>query len=354
MSAIIYERNVQTDPTAGLSLKSTRDPNLEQTRYLFCPGQFLDPERVNQLDYIRDAGGGEEVEAHTLRRTKGKFIPRAWLTPLEIWADPMPAELIGEGLERDTVVIAANANYAAPPTNGVTARPGFFVGKSLKHVKYYPGDEIKSILNASNSRGHRGIVEITSLLGHEWYADPAETKPGAAQLLNADFFPRLPPIQLKGLQEMIEKAADRSDLHNRVGREMQQSCTLFKRWAETVLAAEHVLLRQRVSSNGQHVYTYSPLGRTLLEQLDMKPQDSLFESGMSSGIDMDQMKQLAATFSGNQITPEMIGQIAGVIAQQFMAAQKANPASEDASVMGSAPEETAKPSPPPDKKEKAK
>jgi hypothetical protein len=308
-SRIIYE-----DPTRGLDLVSTRDPGLEKTRYLFTAGQFLDPDRVFQLDYLRDAGGGEEVEANCLRRTQKGFIPRAHLTPLEVWSQALPAELLPEGAE--TVVISSNQPTA--PRGGISSRPSFLLGKPLQRIKFYPGDEIGSITRANTGKG---IVEVIELFGQGWYEDEQKGTPGIPQVLNLDFFPVVAPPELRKLRERIEKVSERSDLHQNVAKDMLTSCAQFERWAQARLAAEHVLLRQRVSH--QHTYTYSPIAYELLRQLEMKPQDQIIE-GMSGGINTEQLAEIIKASGGQSgLTPEQFTQIVSSVTQSLLAAQSA-------------------------------
>lgn len=314
MSAVLQ----QVDPTRGHNLVSARSQNREMTRYLFTPGQFLDPNRLFQLEHLRLSGGGEEVQSHCLRRSVGGFIQRGHLTPMEVWAEPMPPVLIGEGLENETVRIEGPATAEMM---GMSARrPGALagVGAAMVHVKFYPGDEIHSVLRANENKG---IIEVKTLAGQPWYADEQETKPGVAQILNAQFFPVLPPPTLRGLREMIEARQDVSEVHSSVAREMLSACDQFLRWAETMLAVEHELLRTRRSH--QHTYTYSPLGRELLKQLEMKPQDSILEQA-TSGINADQLREILGNINvGQQFDPSTIGAIAGEVARQFLAAQAA-------------------------------
>jgi hypothetical protein len=314
----------QTDPTRGMSLVSTISSNREATRYLFTPGQFLDPERVAQLEHIAQAGGGEEVEAHTLRRTKGKFIPRAFLTPMEIWPDSISPELLSEGAEGVVQIVDSmtpeNLELDRPK------RPGQLIGRGLVHHKYYPGDEVGAVLRGVNSHGPRGIIEVKSLMGQKWYLDEAETIPGAAQMLNHDFFPIPPPIELSAVREAIDKGATRSDIHRTVANELQTSCDLFERWARARLAAEHGLLRERKTH--QYVHSYTPLACELLRQLEMKPQDNILE-GMSSGLTAEQLRDILGSVGAQQqsITPEIIGTITAQVVQAILAAQEAGRAS---------------------------
>src|SRR5688572_12493171 len=93
------------DPTQGHNLVSNRSQTLEQTRYLIFMGNVLDPDRQFQSEHLRDTAGGEEVQAHCLRRSIGGFIEKARLTPMEVWAEAIPPVLLGEGIEHDTVRI---------------------------------------------------------------------------------------------------------------------------------------------------------------------------------------------------------------------------------------------------------
>lgn len=305
----------QTDPTRGMSLVSNVNPDREASRYLFTAGQFLDPERVFQMEHIRDAGGGEEVQTHCFRRTPGGFLPRARLTPMEVWVDHLPAALIGEGLESETVHIAGPMTAQTLGMN----RPGMLLGKPLSNVKFYPGDELGAVLRANQGKG---IVEVKALKGAGWYEDEAETRPGVPQILNRDFCPGVPPPTLNGLREAIDKASSRSTLHAAVARDKFVSCDQFERWAQTVLAVEHTLLRQRISH--QHTYIYSPIARELLRQLEMQPQDNIMEQASIGGMSAEQFGQVMAKFApqgGGGLTAEAVAMIAGQVARQILLAQ---------------------------------
>lgn len=310
---LIYE-NV-ADPTQGMSLVSNRAQNLETVRYLFTPGQYLDPDRVFQLEHLSRFGGGEEVQTHCFRRTPGGFLPRAFLTPMETWGEPLPRELVGEGAEISSVHIAG-VGVAAPPTVGGHSS---LYAKPLNYVKFYPGEEVGSVLRANEGKG---IVEIKALMGKLWYEDAGERKPGEPQRLNRDFFPAR-PIELSKLRKLIEAGAGRSELHAAVARDMLTGCDQFRRWAETFVALEHGQLRERKSH--QHVYRYSPVGRELLRQLEIQPQDSVLDNMTPGGMSAEQFAEVLSRFNGQgggMVSPEMIGRIAGEVMRQMMAAQQ--------------------------------
>lgn len=306
-----------TDPTRGFNLVSAVSENREQTRYLICFLDLLDPNRKYEVEHLRYSAGGEEVQAHCLRRSINGFIEKGRLAPMETWAEAMPSVLIGEGAERDTVRVAGP--MGAENLGFSNRRPGAMagVGAPLVHVKFYPGDELQSVLRAN---GDKGIAEVKALAGMSWYNGELETEPGVPQILNADFFPTV-PVELSKCREMIDKAASRSDLHRKVALDYTASWHQSERYAQARLAAEHTLLRQRTSKNGQHTYTYSPIARELLKQLGMKPQDNILDN--MGGINAEQLQAIVSSVSGGQqqIDPALIGQIAGEVARQFLAAQ---------------------------------
>lgn len=314
MSAVIQ----QLDPTRGMSLVSNVNPDREMPRYLFFPGQVLDPERVFSTEHLREAGGGEEVQSRCLRRTVGGLVPRGRLTPMEVWTEGLPSVLIGEGLEAETVHIKGPAS---PELLGMTPRPGRLLGQSLTHVKFYPGSDIVPVLRANQGKG---LVEIKSLKGVPWYVDEAETVPGVPQRLNQTLFPSTLPPTLRELREGISKAAEgKLDIVQQVATEMLAACDQFERWAQAMLSVEHTLLRQRVSH--LHTYTYSPLGRELLRQLEVQPQDNILE-GFGGGLNAAQLEEILSRFGGaSAINPALIGQIAGAVVQQMMAQTSPDP-----------------------------
>lgn len=305
-----------TDPTRGFNLVSAVSENREQTRYLIFFLDILDPNRKYEIEHLRYSAGGEEVQAHCLRRSINGFVEKGRLAPMETWAEAMPSVLIGEGAERDTVRVAGPMD--AGNLGFSNRRPGAMagVGVPLVHHKFYPGEEIQSVLRANSEKG---ITEVKALAGTPWYKDELETEPGVPQILNADFFPTV-PVELSKCREMIDKAAGRSELHRRVALDYTASWNQSERYAQARLAAEHTLLRQRTSKNGQHTYTYSPVARELLKQLEMKPQDNILDN--MGGISAEQLERIVGSVGGGgQMNQQFIGQIVGEVTRQILAAQ---------------------------------
>ena len=300
-------QQLHQDPTAGLELVSALGRQREATRYLFRAINSLDPDRILECEYMQPYGGGEEVSTNCFRRTLHGFVPRAFITPLEVWVRSYPVEHLAEGMEDNVVRIAqvidkASLELKSAPT-GAAAFPGMLNARQNVQVKFFPGEDLPIILRA---HGAMGVVEVKALAGQDWYVG---VEPGVAQQLNNDFFPTR-PIKLKAIRELIEKGSSLSPVHKAVAEDMHKSCNVSERWAQTILAEAHMKLRLRQSH--QHVYAYSNVERSLLEQLDMQPQDIENTDAMSRIAEM-----LASRGDGNTVTPELIGQIAAAVAGEF-------------------------------------
>lgn len=298
------------DPTQGLSLISDRGPERAETQYLFQGGNLLDPERIRQLDYLR--GGGDEIATSCLRRTTNGFIPRARLTPLEKWRMSVPACHLPDGALDNTVRIVTamtpenlGMKDAGPPTAGSRN----LYGKDNKGLETFPGDEINGILQVN---GDRGVVKVDALRGFGWWEDKEETRPGAAQFLNADFFPGTVPVQLAGVEELINKSAGKSELHRKVAADMLRSCATFRSYAQVELATIHALLRERISGPGGMAYRYAGVHRSYLEQLEMQPQDVENSDAM-----MRIMAKFAEQGGGQGATPELVASIAAAVVREL-------------------------------------
>lgn len=295
-----------TDPTQGLSIVSSVGSQRGLTRYLFRAINSIDPDRILQCDWMQSFGGGDEINTNCLRRTLHGYVPRAWATPLEIWVKSYPVELLAEGAEDMAVRLDSTMSPDSLELNN--SRPAFLgTYKPPVMVRFYPGDELPGIIDAA---GSRGLVELDTLMGQEWYDDKGN--PGVVQQVNQDFFPQR-PIKLKAIRELIEKGAGLSPLHAAVAPKMRQSCDVSERWAQGVLARANLEMRrsQQARPGVDWVYEYSGVERSLLEQLDMQPQD------VNNTEVMSRMYDAVAAKGGETLTPEMIAQIAGAVAREF-------------------------------------
>lgn len=302
------------DPTYGLEIVSAANPSRAETRYLFTALNALDPDHILQRDWMTqwDSEGGEEIETNCFRRTLHGFLPRATLIPLEVWTRSYPIQFLSEGAEDNVVKVVQSIT---PESMELQAKPQgitSMLAQPNQHVKFYPGEEMPTILRNNEVKG---IVQIEALQNQEWYK--TDGSPGVAQILNNDFFPSR-PTQLSKIEELIDKTSGRSELHRAVGRRMKISCQIGRRWAETTLGAKHVLLRTTNSQN--FAYTYTGVERSLLAQLEMQPQDVQNSDAMLRI--MDRLTEAQSQNGGNVAgaSPELIAQIAGAVAREFAAA----------------------------------
>lgn len=242
---------------------NSRDINPELTRYVFFPGDILSTRRKQEtrdvqgvgLPLFLTRGGGDEHGSPCLLRTKG-YLPRALITPVEIAAFWMPVELVAAGA----------TTFAGPPTQG----RGF--GSTLVGERRLPGDAIYNILTSSqNDQGmRRGAVELTALMG--WKYEDTRT-------IQSLFFPRYPalPVTLREIEDQIRVVDPTSDDVAHVQEDMLRSCEEFRQWAISKIQMENALVKLGTVGEG-FTYSYTDLGRGLMEQLEITPQDQQFQA----------------------------------------------------------------------------
>lgn len=298
---------VLNDPTQGLEIIDQRGEGVEATRYAFLGMDVLDPDR-KEVEHLRR--GGEEVSSHCLRRTPN-FVPRCFITPVEIWVEHMPLELVPEGI-RSVEVKDASLEVVSGGSRSVIQN--ILRGKPLRSIRTYPGDEMSDIVSTYQKVG---ILELEALRGKEWDS-------GDAQRLQEEFFPSSwpLPIALRAVEERIREAYN---AHPAVAEDMLRGCGQSRRWAQARLQAEHVLLDTRVRH--EWTYTYSPIARSLLAQMEMTPRDQGFETLMAQSN-----MQLAQTLANAQVANGGnnldINALATAIASAIVAAQSAGKTAE--------------------------
>lgn len=289
---------IVSDPTRGLELVDGKGEGVEATRYVFLGLDVLDPDR-REVEHLRR--GGEEVTSHCLRRTPN-FVPRCFITPVEIWVEHMPLELVPEGIRS---VEVKDASLTAVPGNVIQ---NMLRGKPLRSIRTYPGEELSDVIGTYQKVG---ILELEALRGVEWDS-------GEAQRLQEEFFPSDWPVPT-ALRLVEEQIKDRHSVHPRVADDALRSTAQSRRWAQARLQAEHVLLDTR--TRHEWTYTYSPIARSLLAQLEMTPRDQGWETMMAqSNI---QLAQTIANAQGGNGALD-INALATAIATAIVAAQTAN------------------------------
>jgi hypothetical protein len=252
-----YFNNTIIDPSAGLELIDGKGEGIEATRYVFGALDVLDPDRRDQVERLRR--GGEEVSSHCLRRSPN-FVPRCTITPVEVWIEQMPLELVPDGVRS---VEVKDASLEIVSSGNVIHN--ILRGKPLRSIRTYPGEELGGIVSPV------GIMELTALLGVEWES-------GEAQRIQHEFFPADWPLPTP-LRLIDERVAERFNAHPGVATDMRRSIAQSRRWAQARLQAEHVLLD--TGTRHEHTYTYSPIARHLCEQLEVTPRDQGWETMMA-------------------------------------------------------------------------
>lgn len=262
---MLAEREIQNmfhDPTLGLEIIDRQGEGIEATRHVFLGMDVLDPER-REVEHLRR--GGEEVSSHCLRRTPN-FVPRCFITPVEMWVEHMALERVPDGVRS----VEIKDSSLELPTGGDsrTVIHNMLRGKPLRSIRTYPGEELSDIIGTYQKVG---IVELEALKGVEWES-------GEAQRLQNEFFPANWPLPV-ALRLVEERIRDAYNAHPKVAEDMLRGCAQSRRWAQARLQAEHVLLDTR--TRHEWTYTYSPIARSLLAQLEMTPRDQGWETMMA-------------------------------------------------------------------------
>lgn len=239
----------------------------DATRWLFFPGDVLQPRRKRELremtgfgirtpdgaDFPLYSGGGEEINSVCLLRTKG-VLPRAMFTPLEMAAVWTPQDLIPEGTQTFRGFATPNARWA----------------EVLPGIKTYPGEAIAAILTAArNDQGNsKGAVELEALRQVTW----DELTREGLQYLFFPTWPKLPPT-LRELEALIQTGRNATSFRDLqlIGDEMLSACDQFRLWAMERIKCEETLVAVGTTEDGW-TYRLSDVGEQLMRQLEITPQ----------------------------------------------------------------------------------
>ncbi len=306
MNELVVQAPLYTDDNAELSMIADDASGipLEATRYIFSPGDYLDPARKDQLPHLR-RGGEELLSNPCLRRTTNRFLPRCAITPLEFWGE----ELAWDLFPKEGVSVRAPIKLRGVVKQESAGR----LFPELFFYPHYPGELIRDAIDAGNES--RGIAEITWLRNVDW-----ET--GEAQAIQNTIFPAdwLLPRELRLVEERINKAADEntSSIKDICG-EMLDACDKFRRYGLSVIGRENTQIAQRVAHI--HVYSYSPKCRSFAEQLEVK-----LTASTSDTIGAEVVKALAE--AGNRPLDERSIQVISVAVAEAVKQALAQPRSE--------------------------
>ncbi len=281
----------------------TGPQNIEQTRFVFFPGNVIAEDRSRELmELERYRIGGIEVDSPTLCAVPGweNFVARCRITPVLTYGDPLPRQLMAEG-ERAVVLDRAPApalpdtatayisggSVAAPVINGVQVCVG---------VRAYPGEHIPFITE-QGFQSRRGVYELASL-----FRVKMEWEEFAASGIQEEFFPNLHalPKTLREVEATIQSVqARKHGLEREIAGEMLQSCGIFRLWATQHLDKIDQAVQAGRNDAG-FAHTYSSLDLVLLEQLERERVDQHLRNQASSQMTMAQAMQMMAENNAKQ------------------------------------------------------
>lgn len=256
----------------GLEIQRPDEVRLEATRYLFLGLDVITPAR--KKDRPQTKRGGDEIDTRCLKRTAG-FLPRAFITPLEPWAEWMPKEYLPEGARAIKNPISSGLANA----QGGAGFNGVYAQRQNLGILHYPGEDIVFI-TLIPAETNKGIVEIKKLVDVDWeYEKGGRLVPGDAQKANQLFFPDDQPLSptLRGLRKRVEEVRFRvqdPDIRD-IADDMLEGMDMSYNWAVSTIDRENTQLKRAQAH--QWTYVYSPQVRLLMDQLEMKPQDNAFQ-----------------------------------------------------------------------------
>jgi len=253
-----------------------QDVDRDVPRSLFTAANLVSPQAARDRGHL--AAGGVELWNPCLRAS-GMFIRRGTITPLLMdTLTPIPSE--EANLE--------NTQFFAPQPRGHVEDQGYVgplqSGGPLLGYPARPGDQIGNILDGPENvdgTGPRGLVEITSLKGHNYrFTECPIPELGLVDLkiweIQKSIFPDYPilPVTLAKFREQIETS--HAKLHSmatakKVAEEMIVSCDIFGLWATRAIEEIHQAMNNAAAKG--YVFPYEGIHFALLEQLGMERQD---------------------------------------------------------------------------------
>ena len=317
-ATVVRRRAVDTGPQ-----------NIEQTRFVFFPGNVIASDRSRELSELECYRvGGIEVDSPTLCSIPGweNFVGRCRITPVVAYGDPLPRQLMAEG-ERAVVLDRAPAPQMADTavayqSGGTVAAPVINGMQVCIGVRAYPGEHIPFITEHGLGT-RRGVYELGSLFraGLDWeeFVDAG---------YQDKFFPDLSalPKTLREIEDRIKLVQSRNfGLVRDMAAEMLTSCNIFRLWGTQHLDKIDQAVGAGRNDNG-FTHTYSTLDLILMEQLERQRVDHHLRDQATSQTTLAQAMQLMAESNAKQAeTAAQMAQnvkanqelLAGKLGQQF-------------------------------------
>lgn len=275
-------------------------------RYVSFLGSLVDAEIVRSRPWTK--GGGIEITNPCLRYVRN-FLRKGRITPVlldkhdyqnydvvkkALDVDPLSAGYFGQSIPQGYVPpMLPPASGAYHHTfGGVLNVGGPSPYGSLVAKAAFPGEQIHAITmgdeNVTQTNIMRGVVELKTLLGHEYrpedidgaYVDP--TIWDAQRAIFPDY-PNL-PILLDDIERLLD-AATVHTLLRPITDEMMESLIQFRDYASATIEQVHRSMRESGGGDNRYNFRYTSMDLVLLEQLGMGRQDR--EIRESNGTDSD-------------------------------------------------------------------
>lgn len=271
-------------PTDGRIFQPPVDnTDREAPRYLGFIGNCVIPKIAKDRPWTQ--GGGVEVANPCLRFVKN-FLRKGRITPLlKDTHDFMPYDMVkkwvdGEpeqnGWFRQTVPLGYQIPNLPPARGGgygnIPSPTGNMVGKIA-----YPGDQINWILtgptNITADGFPRGIVEFTSLKGHDYKPSGEMNVDQTIWQIQTAIFPQYPfmPVLLDEIEALLDDATRHTAIRDVVDN-WQEGFTQFKNYATTIIQNTHFNMKE-AGNKGRDIPKYTDFDLVLLEQLGIDRQD---------------------------------------------------------------------------------
>src|SRR5574343_388612 len=268
-----------TNPSFQETIPSpVTNPNeiaLEAPRYIFFAGDFIAPDRKQEV--TRLAWGGDELEPDykTVFVTKN-MLWRNRITPMLTSQYWMPIDMVEDDAKALTV-----KNFSSRGGRNIQAA-----------FPVYPGQEIKNILERKR---RDGVVELEALRG--WKYEDVK-----AARFQQFFFPdwdeyatgtKVMPKEVSWTRKSIETALasltendEASNTLRSIGKAMLKSVDAFYQWGLARLKTESIVIKDTTIPAINRVYT--PLAEQLFEMLEQERDDYLRSSvtDLSAGMNM--------------------------------------------------------------------
>lgn len=321
MSAVISE-GVPLDGSTGRIFEPPQvNQDNTRPRYLTFLGSFITPEVAVQRPWT--ARGGFEIANPCLRYAR-HFLQKGRITPLlRDTHDFLPYDYVRKTTDIDPL----SAGYFAqqipkgyvpphlPPPNGQPVLAGGSLGMggyspygTMVGKLALPGEQIRAILdgddNVDRNFGRRGVVEITSLTGHEYHVRPIALDNGATVEYDPELweiqrtvFPSYPllPTKLDEIDQLLDAATIHTSLLPIID-DYRESVSQFRNHIDIYIQNVHQQMRERGPNGYVRPYTAGDL--VLLDQIGMERQDRATRQVTSAAVDdidlREALKQLVA------------------------------------------------------------